>query len=680
MNSSRSLGVSLLLSLTSACSAGGGAATPGTDGGPNSGGAGGQATSGGAGSQAPMGGGDGGAPMVGPLVPSPVRFALADDPATTALAHIPFPSDLYRTADGKLDLRGFPRPTTSPVRDLILTSIEAQTDGFSTTATMFIGFEGPIDERALPVDGAASLTDDSSLQLVDVGALSRHKGERVPVRWSVLVEQTKYLPASTLRVRVVEGRVLRPSTTYALFVTDAVGIAAEGFSATLGEAEPEAALARAWEIHAPLRAHLETQPALMGHVAGAAVFTTQDPVGELFRARDFLYELGPPELLTLASRGIQQRRFELFDGTYRAPRFQQGNIPYQVAGEGAFVFDAQGHPVIQGTEDLRVSIAVPNTPPPPGGWPVVMYGHGTGGDWHTFVGEKIAAVLVRNNVAVVSIDQIHHGERDNGVCPENSEGCTELLYFNFLNPPAGRDNVRQSALDFVSLLRLMRGLTITAEQSRQGIEITFDEANVMYMGHSQGGINGALFLAIEPTVKGGMLSGAGGGLDLSLELKTAPSDINALLRGALQLEAHDVLDRWHPVAAMAQTFIGPGDPLNYAPYWFVERWADHPPKSVFLTVGLLDHYTPPAQTHALCSAGQVPIVQPMEEAVEGLELLGLEPKFPVYAGNVADGQASAGLAQFPEGDHFLIFRLPSAQARYANFFKSLTVDSPPKIY
>ena len=59
------------------------------------------------------------------------------------------------------------------------------------------------------------------------------------------------------------------------------------------------------------------------------------------------------------------------------------------------------------------------------------------------------------------MDQIHHGFRDprpDGCRTQaDPSACVSLVFFNFLIPEAGRDNVRQSALDFVSLLRLAKG-------------------------------------------------------------------------------------------------------------------------------------------------------------------------------------------------------------------------------
>lgn len=616
-----------------------------------------------------------------------VRFEPAADPPTTPLAAVPFPSDLYRSTDGRLDLRGFPRPTSVTLLERYIEVIERETGGFATSGTLYLSFDGPVDERGLPADAAASLEPDSSLFIVDVDPDSAERGRRFPIHWRFSAEATTYLPANTLSVRLVEGVVLRPRTTYALVVTERVGVADERFAATLADDEPgDPALAAAWQVHAPLRAWLAEQEAPIG-VAGAAVFTTQDPVSELFVLRDFIHELPPPPLLEIESRGVRANRFELFEGRYEAPRFQEGTPPFSPGAQGdggntgRIRFDERGRPVVQGTETLRFALAVPLGDPPPDGWPVVMYAHGTGGDWHSFIDGRVAAALARQGVASISIDQIHHGPRDNGACGGDPTGaCRGGLFFNFLVPTAGRDNVRQSALDFVSLLRFVRNVELPADISRLGAAVRLRRDDVMFMGHSQGGLNGPLFLAVESEVRGGMLSGAGANFAISIEQKKQPTDINQPVRAVLRLPPDEPLDRWHPVVMLLQTFIEPADGHNYAPFWFARPAEGYRPKSIFMTVGLEDEYTPPDTTHALAAAAGVPIIDPVAQEVEALSLLGVAPTFPPYRGNVAGGEASAGLAQYPGEGHFVIFRVISAQQRYANFLRSLATEHPPQIF
>lgn len=627
---------------------------------------------------------DGGLPI--PEVLPTARFILAEDPPTTRLGDIPFPSDLYRTPEGRLDLRGFPNRTQGSILERILLAIEADTEGFGTASTMYMAFDGVVDPTALPRDSAASFADDSTLMLVDIDPDSAERGNRWPINWQIVYEPTLYLPANGLSVRLVEGFALRPTTTYALIATTTATDPSPEFRATIGPDRPDGVLGRAWDVHTPLRAWIaETGTS----VANAAVFTTQDPVGEMFRARDYLHTLPTPTILTVQSRGVQQQLYEHFTGTYRAPRFQEGTPPYRIpaTGPGIIRFGPDGNPIVQGEEELRFSLAIPtfeDAQMPENGWPVVLYAHGTGGDYLSYINARVAASLAQNAIAVLSIDQIHHGPRDpreNG-CQQDRDpaGCVGLSFFNFAIPAAGRDNVRQSALDFVSLLRLARNFEIAADVSTRGQGVRLDPDKIMFMGHSQGGINGPLFLAIEPLVRGGVLSAAGSTIAISIEQKTRPVDINNIVKNILPLGRNDVLDRWHPTLMLLQTYIEKGDPVNYARFWFHEPPPGYAPKSIFMTAGLLDEYTPPDAILALAAAGRVPIIEPVIRPIEMFTVFGIDPAgLPPYEANVAGGAASAGVAQFGDLGHFVIENSVSARNRYRQFLLSVA-NGRPRIF
>lgn len=84
---------------------------------------------------------------------------------------------------------------------------------------------------------------------------------------------------------------------------------------------------------------------------------------------------------------------------------------------------------------------------------------------------------------------------------------------------------------------------------------------------------------------------------------------------------------------------------------------------------------------ALAAAGRVPVVEPVSAPIEALDLLGIGPAgIPPYRGNVANGEASAGLAQFPDEGHFVIYDVVSAQQRYTRFLKDLAASRVPSIY
>ena len=59
-------------------------------------------------------------------------------------------------------------------------------------------------------------------------------------------------------------------------------------------------------------------------------------------------------------------------------------MPYSLSG-GDFQYDANGTPIPGATEDMRVSLCVPKGAVPAGGFPVVLYSHGTGGNFESVI-------------------------------------------------------------------------------------------------------------------------------------------------------------------------------------------------------------------------------------------------------------------------------------------------------
>ena len=127
-----------------------------------------------------------------------------------------------------------------------------------------------------------------------------------------------------------------------------------------------------------------------------------------------------------------------YEGRYLTPNFQSGEKPYEVEG-GAILFDGDGAPILNELEDIRFAVTVPKSAEmPAAGWPLVLYGHGTGGDYRSFIrasGNAPARILAQRGFAVLSIDQPLHGERGTG-------SDSVFLSFNFSNPDSGEGSAR----------------------------------------------------------------------------------------------------------------------------------------------------------------------------------------------------------------------------------------------
>src|SRR5262249_12159986 len=147
-----------------------------------------------------------------------------------------------------------------------------------------------------------------------------------------------------------------------------------------------------------------------------------------------------------------------------------------------------------------------NATMPAGGWPLVIYAHGTGGSFRSAITEGVSAMLAGASVpsptggaaadahvAVLGIDQVEHGPRRGG-----STASPNALFFNSANPAAARDNALQGAVDQMSLARFAKALDLAAADSPTGVEIKFDPAAVAYWGHSQGATEGGIAVPYAP--------------------------------------------------------------------------------------------------------------------------------------------------------------------------------------
>ncbi len=578
----------------------------------------------------------------------------------------PWPCDARLRADGRLDLAGFPNPGPSSMLQDILDTIEAETVGFGTNQAGYFTFDGPLD--------AAALAD--SVFLVDVSD-GPTRGERVPVATRFFPAARQFTPANTLVVRPELGFPLRERTRYALVVLRAAGGVHGLLGATsdfermkLPQPPEDPRLAAWWRVLEPALAALDV-PA--SEVAALSVFTTQDVLGEMLRVRDFAAGEAPPT----ASRWAFQVAWAdswRFEGYLQVPELQAG-APPNFEGGGGFVFDGEGAPVVQRRPEIPFVLTTPRGAPPAAGWPVVIYAHGTGGNRLSFVYEEVGERLARAGLAVISIDQPLHGAR-------NPAGWSEdLVTFNATNVLAMRDNFRQGALDVLVLRRLLADLAVPAEVSPSGTALPLDGSRVAFFGHSQGSLNGPIFLAVSPDTAGGVFSGPGGGLGVALLEKVEPVDIRALVVTGLGLvDAEFDLD--HPVIAVFTAFAERADPLNYGPRLLLDPPAGSRPKHLLFTQGLLDVYAMPAQAAAVAAASGCAPMAPLAQDFPPFSLRGVAPLAPPITANVPgpDGQGyTAVMAQYPEDGHFAVFDNPDAMRHYADFLDSLLHEGLPVV-
>lgn len=579
-----------------------------------------------------------------------------------------WPSDRYRGADGSVDLSHFPNPD----EDLLTTYIAygmAHLDGFGLNSATYLQFEGEVDEGSLPSPGE-SVDPLSVVQLVNVTEGSSRYGEQVPLRfhWQPLSADPYYLPL-TLALRPVYGRPMTEGETYCALITRGVrdldGHYLSAAPAFVDALDVEPSLE-------PLMAWMDVSPLRVSDLAVATCFTTQRATDELRRVAEAVEASPPAEVLSIQEPTVHGE----FHGTYLTPNFQQGEIPYESEG-GGFIFNADGAPEVQMEELVRFMMRVPHDlPMPDEGWPVVLYAHGTGGDYESCRGVD---ELVQMGYGMICIDQPLHGSR--GAELNLADGELILYSFNFLNPPAGRTGFRQSAVDTLHLSHMVAAgrFDLAAGETDDGMEVRLDPERILFFGHSHGALSGALAMAVDSRIRGGVLSGGSGILIETILRRKDPVDL-ATLTASLLLIPPESLDSFHPVLNLVQTLVDATDPVNYAASWL--HPADgQPAKHVFITEGTADAASPAVGTDAVGSAAGIPLLRPIAKASDGHDLGGLLSATPPVSlnGAAAEGSRTVGLKQWQGGNHFVAFNTPEARAMWRTFFRSFLDEGAPTI-
>jgi hypothetical protein len=103
-------------------------------------------------------------------------------------------------------------------------------------------------------------------------------------------------------------------------------------------------------------------------------------------------------------------------------------------------------------------------------------------------------------------------------------------------------------------------------------------------------------LAYEPDVASAVLSGAGGYLAASVLDKTKPVNVAGALRLAM---ADPRVNLHHPMVNLMQLVYEEVDSVNYGRALFSSPVSGVGRKSIFLGMGMNDHYTPPLSISAL---------------------------------------------------------------------------------
>jgi hypothetical protein len=611
---------------------------------------------------------------------------------------LPFPNDI-RTSNGHPDFSLFPTPGAGVLGyDLVAryaAFIDANEDGFSTYPTITVRFSGAID--------FSSLSQPLALQWLELDP-----GGAVPVGfvWTMTTGRNQYVCNNALSARPQLGLPLKPGTQFAFVVStdvttaDGKSIAVPSdLTALLSDSAPtDASLASAYATYAPLR----TWAAANGgtsKVLDATIFTTSNastlaqtvvntvtsapaPTATSWTLCNGTNVSPCPQATGDRACGTPDPAFYELHALVTLPIVQSGTEPYLDPTQGGDVADGSGNVAVTRTEQVCMALTVPKTTMPAGGFPLVVYAHGTGGSFRSHVPEGVAANLTAATssaaaatpMAVLGIDQVETGTR-RGTSTESPDN----LFYNFANPAASRGNPLQGAADQASLLQFAK--TLTVDSSVTGSALKF-AATIAFWGHSQGATEGGIALPYVKGYAGAVLSGEGASLVDALLTKINPVDVAAVVPVVLEDTAVDV---YHPALALFQTALDEADPLNHAVGIAASPQTAIGAKHLFQPYGLGDTYAPPVTQQTFAVAARLGVATQPTSLTSPDSIGGITPVPVPASGNLSDGAnpITAFLREYQPGatydGHFVAFQNADAEQDVATFLADVVSGAVPKV-
>jgi len=647
----------------------------------------------------------------------PVPFHPAAD-GPTRFGDIPWPSDLYRDADGNVGaVPGLDRVVAIPSK---LALGLAALDGFGRSTGALFFLDAAVDPQTLPRTWEAATAPDATVFIVDVDDASPKLGTRYPA-------YAKYLPTlSCLSVIPVPGVVLPPGVRHAAVLTGRVRTTDGNPLVADTELERIAALPARARSTPSERLYGDALDQLVAHaavrhksdVASLAVFTTSRLVFELPALRSQLRDEPEPELIldpvvaapyTVAVFGIGVS--PSLDDWLGTPDKDEngrewpgsdnpGGIAHDqvaVIASGAFVapsfLDRRTHhfernaqsgdfAIADANAKIPVTLMIPKGPQPPGGYPVVIHGHGLSNHRGSMLG--VVNELARGGFAMIAIDDVQHGSRGGlkdlkNTFPGSYQGPDGIpdtagfpiaFFAGFSDFVAMRDNFRQTVLDESSLVRLIQSSKLDLSPlaaAAGGTTPRLDPTRIAWSGGSLGGIMGTMTIAVEPEIHAAALQVPGASFIqlISTDSATVAPLVGTLAGVNLGVQGSEVLDEFHPLGALLGAITEAGDPIAYAPHVFRDPLLpEHTPPDVLVTYDLYDEVLPNIAEVALVRALGIPLASPHLLDLPGIPAVGA----PVV-GNMESGRTGAAVQYLPANHNLMYSRYDTRM-----FYPGVPVD------
>ncbi|MEM9188460.1 MAG: hypothetical protein AAGF12_04765 [Myxococcota bacterium] len=605
-----------------------------------------------------------------PSGPATASFDLGGSVSTQeTFFDFPFPSDLRLTESGTPNLEGYPNPGALPlVGDLI--KVAAARRGWASVPVAYFRFSAPV--ATLDESAVIAPTNDAPAMLIDIDPDSNQRGTLIPLV-GLDLKNDPYARENLLALAPRPGFILHPERSYAFVVMRSLGDAAgeplgvpEALTQLVAGETPDGAWgADALALYAPLFETLTTAGIDTSEVAAATVFTTGDVVADLYDLSNRILAAEDVTIdgLTLDGDGDHERYCEL-RGNISMPHYQQGTPPFNT--EGTFEIGPDGLPVEQFREDSAVVIAIPKTPMPEDGFPLMVYFHGSGGiaaqvadrgvDPPRAPGTGPAHMIAARGFASVGAAL--------PLSPDRLPGASSIEYLNLNNLAAFPFTFTQGVIEQRLMIEALKTLTIDPATlgACTGGELPvgetayrFDTDAFVALGQSMGGMYTNMVGAVEPSLTALVPTGAGGFWGFFI-LETPLLEARGLLGVVLGTNGDD-LSFMHPALSLLELGWEPAEPLVFTPRLSQRPLPDIPVRPIYEPVGLGDSFFPTVVFDAMAlgyghtQAGDV-VWPEMQEALALRDLDGIAP-YPV-TNNLTNerGEMYTGAVVQSAGDGF----------------------------
>jgi hypothetical protein len=624
-----------------------------------------------------------------------------------AFFDFPWPADVRRLDDGTLDLELWPASTSQ--RFLDFRAAAKGKAGFPTLPVAYFRFNAPLAARESlePIPNAAS----SPILLVELDGAS---GRLLPTI-AVTPKPDAFTPENLLAVAPRPGVVLRENRTHAFVVLRALNDAAGqklGVPSMLaklmqGQSPNGVRSAKLLGQYQPLFQALEGLGVQRTEIAAATVFTTGDAVAETHALTEQARAVYAPTIEVLgleANPRLDTAPYCHVLARLALPQFQRGAPIFD--SEGLFTPTADGSlPPKLRDETALVSLTLPRRAMPAGGYPLVVYFHGSGGSAREFVdgadtGPTASPIEVWP-ANVLGLRGFAMAGMSLPISPDRVPGASDFAYLNFGNPVAVRDTFRQGIIesrlffDALERVRIPASALIgcsgpTLPLGEPSFRFSFERLSVQ--GQSMGGMYANLVSAVEPRIQAVVPTGAGG-LWTSFVLTTPRIPTNEVFLGQLVGTSVTPLTHLNPAFQLIQLVLEPIDPLVSTPRLSRRPLPGHPARPVYQPVSTRDSYFPIAIYDAMVLGYGNPLAG--EEVWPGvrdaLASVGADPtaSYPVRNNLTSEeGVAYTGVAVQHSNDggfdgHGVYRRLDSVKWQYGCFHQTfhetgVAVVPPPE--